>query len=148
MVLCGAIRWPPCARVWFAAAWSSLKIDAEWSIPIQREFAWHIARADNAKRFAAPAKKIARTQGVSFLRFRFQITGCTGVSYAVFRSAARQICFCFVQYGLLGDAVGRGPGRRSHQQHRSSVGVHDDSASSKALASSRSRVSKPSVNQP
>src|SRR6516225_10480526 len=42
---------------------------------------------------------------------------------------------------------GQAPERRSRRQRRSSVGVHDGSASSKALASLRSRVSKPSVNQ-
>jgi len=36
------------------------------------------------------------------LRFRFQITGCTGVSYAVFQNGpAGEICFVF---GLRGGA--------------------------------------------
>jgi hypothetical protein len=45
---------------------------------------------------ASPAqKKIARTEGVSFLRFRFQIRGCTGVSYASFGFPVPEISFCF-----------------------------------------------------
>ena len=101
-----------------------------------------------AARKRTASKKIADTGGVSFLRFRFQATGCTGASYAVFQFRPDgQNSLLFFQCGLPGDTGGRASGRRSRWQRRSSVGVHDDSASSKALASLRSRVSKPSVNQ-
>jgi hypothetical protein len=56
--------------------------------------------------FAAAAKKNVGTGGVSFFRFRFQITGCTGASYAVFRvGPAGEICFWF-SMRLAGSSVG------------------------------------------
>jgi hypothetical protein len=54
-----------------------------------------------------PNKKIARTEGVSFFRFRFQITGCTGVSYAVFRIGAGSADFVFIFSGRQHEAGDR-----------------------------------------
>src|SRR5262249_42584587 len=44
----------------------------------------------------AASKKIAWTEEVSYFRFRFQITGCRGVWYAVFRIGSGSADFVFI----------------------------------------------------
>jgi hypothetical protein len=65
-----------------------------------------------------PPKKIARTEGVSFLRFQNWLRGVGRGLYAVFRSARREkFAFVFFNAGLPGSAGGRAPGRRIAGQH-------------------------------
>ena len=65
----------------------------------KQRFAWQaeIAHLQKGARTNVPSDpEISRTGGLSFFRFRFQITGCTGVSYAVFRiGPTGEICFVF-----------------------------------------------------
>jgi hypothetical protein len=63
-------------------------------------------------------KKIARTEGVSFLRFQNWIRGVGRGLYAVFRiGPAGEFAFVFSMPLAGGDAWGRAPGRADRGQH-------------------------------
>jgi hypothetical protein len=62
---------------------------------------------ERAVRLFALLKKIVGTEGISFLRFRFQIRGWHGRFYAFFnRGPNAKFCFLFIQYGFPSGAGG------------------------------------------